>query len=220
MRAGLRTKLKLLFLYKVSSRSVADMNRPSFSSVRSEKSHRHPPATRFFFLLMKWIIAAAAAVLLIGFVYWQLNSTKTAYVNGLPQYNQLPGREFIFQRDCYIFKFKRHNTEWPLVGANAPGSVMSVPALPAEVSPQYVGAALPEVRILDLARIGDRFKIISVRRETSRRGTHITFEILFINEAERRYPRLDAFWILDHTPEQRDEAPTILPDYAVERVKK
>jgi hypothetical protein len=169
---------------------------------------------------MKWFIAAAAAVLLVGFVFWQLNSTKTAYVNGLSQYNQLPGREYIFQRDCYIFKFKRHNTEWPLVGANVPGAVMSVPALPAEVSTKYVAAALPEVRILDLARVGDRFKIISVRRETSRRGTHITFEILFINETERRYPRLDAFWILDHTPEQRDEAPLLLPDYAVERVNK
>jgi hypothetical protein len=170
--------------------------------------------------MKKWFIVAAAILLVAAFVYWQANSVKTAYVNGLPQYNQLPGREFVFQRDCYIFKFKRHNTEWPLVGANVPGSVMSVPALPAEVSPKYVGAALPEVRILDLARIGDRFKIISVRRETSRRGTHITFEILFINEAERRYPRLDAFWILDHTPEQRDEAPLVLADCAVERVKK
>ena len=170
---------------------------------------------------MKWfIVAAATTALLAGFVFWQLNSTKTAYVNGLPQYNQLPGREFVFQRDCYIFKFKRHNTEWPLVGANVPGAVISVSALPAEVSPKYVGAALPEVRIMDLARVGDRFKIISVRRETSRRGTQITFEILFINEAERRYPRLDAFWILDHTPEQRDEAPLILADYAVERLKK
>ncbi|MGA2444143.1 MAG: hypothetical protein ABSG50_01800 [Opitutaceae bacterium] len=170
--------------------------------------------------MMKWILAFVFAGLLAGFVYWQLNTTKTAYVNGLPQYNQLPGREFIFQRDCYIFKFKHHDTEWPLVGANAPGSAMSVPELPAEVSPKYVGATLPALRILDLAHTGDRFKIISVRRDETRRGTHVTFEILFTNEAERRYPRLDAFWILDHTPEQRDEAPLLLPDYAVERVKK
>ena len=169
---------------------------------------------------MKWIIAAAAAVLLAGFVYWQLNSTKTTYVNGLPQYNQLPGREFIFQRDCYIFKFKHHNTDWPLVGANAPGSAMSVPELPAEVSPKNLGVALPALHILDLARTGDRFKIISVRRDETRHGAHVTFEILFTDEAERRYPRLDAFWILDHTPEARGEAPSILPDYAVERVKK
>ena len=170
---------------------------------------------------MKWfLVAAAAAVLLVGFVYWQLNSTRTAYVNGLPQYNQLPGREYLFQRDCYIFKFKRHDTDWPLVGANVSGSAMSVPDLPAEVSPKNVGADLPALRILDLARTGDRFRIVSVRRDQNRRGTHFTFEILFINEAERRYPRLDAFWILDHTPEERGEAPSILPDYAVERVKK
>ena len=40
------------------------------------------------------------------------------------------------------------------------------------------------------------------------------------DEFKRRYPRLDAFWILDHTPEQRNEAPLVLADYAVERVKK
>ena len=109
---------------------------------------------------MKWfLVAAAAAVLLVGFVYWQLNSTRTAYVNGLPQYNQLPGREYLFQRDCYIFKFKRHDTDWPLVGANVSGSAMSVPDLPAEVSPKNVGADLPALRILDLARTGDRFRL-------------------------------------------------------------
>lgn len=170
--------------------------------------------------MMKWILVAVAALLLAGFVYWQATSVKTAYVNGLPQYNRLPGREFIFERDCYIFKFKRHNTDWPLVGANAPASAMSVSELPAEVSPKYVGADLPAVRILGLAHTGDRFRIVSVRRDTSRRGTTITFEILFTNEAVRPYPRLDAYWILDHAPEQRDEAPTILPDYAVERAMK
>jgi hypothetical protein len=171
--------------------------------------------------MTKWILGAvAAAALLAGFIYWQANSIKTTYVNGLPQYNRLPGREFLLERDCYIFKFKRHGTDWPLIGANVPGSAMSVPQLPAEVAPKYVGADLPAVRILDVARTGDRFRIVSVRRDTGRRGTTVTFEILFTNEGARRYPRLDAYWLLDHAPEQRDAAPTFLPDYVVERAMK
>jgi hypothetical protein len=170
--------------------------------------------------MKKWFIVTVAILLVAAFVYWQANSVKTSYVNGLPQYNQLPGREFIFQRDCYVFKLKKHDSVWPLVGANAPGSVMSVPALPTEVSSKYVNGDLPAVRILDIVHTGDRFKIISVRRDESPRGTHITFEILLLIEPERRYPRLDAFWILDHTPEQREEAPLVLADFAVERVKK
>ena len=54
----------------------------------------------------------------------------------------------------------------------------------------------------------------------SRRRTQITFEIVFLNVDGRPYPRMDAYWILDHTPEQHGAAPTILPDYAVERVMK
>jgi hypothetical protein len=169
---------------------------------------------------MKWIIAAVAALLLGAFVYWQAGAVKTTYVNGLPQYTRLPGREFIFERDCYIFKFKAHDTVWPLVGANVPGAALSVPELPAEVSPRYVGADLPAVRILDLAHTGDRFRIVSVRRDASRRATQITFEIVFLNVDGRRYPRLDAYWILDHSPEQHDAAPAMLPEYAVERAMK
>ncbi len=165
--------------------------------------------------MVKWILVAAGALLLAGFIYWQLTATKTAYVNGLPQYNRLPGREFVFERDCYVFKFKHHDTDWPLVGAHAPGSLLSVADLPAEVSPKYVGADLPAVRILDVVRVGDRFRIVSVRRDTNRRGTKITFEILFADESTRPYPRVDAYWIMDHHPEQGGEAPSILPDYAV-----
>ena len=169
---------------------------------------------------MKWIIAAVAALLLGAFIYWQAGAVKTTYVNGLPQYTRLPGREFIFERDCYIFKFKAHDTVWPLVGANVPGAALSVPELPAEVSPRYVGADLPAVRILDIAHTGDRFRIVSVRRDASRRATQITFEIVFLNVDGRRYPRLDAYWILDHAPEQHGAAPAMLPDYAVERTMK
>ncbi|MDD2762720.1 MAG: hypothetical protein PHE83_01965 [Opitutaceae bacterium] len=170
--------------------------------------------------MTKWILALAIAGLLAGFVTWQLNATKTTYVNGLALYTQLPGREYIFEHDCYLFKFKRHDTSWPLVGANFPSAPMSVPELPAEVSPRYVGADLAGVRIIDLVRTGDRFRIVSVRRDASRRGTQVSFEIRLLREPEPRYPRLDAFWIMDHRPEQHGEAPAILPDYAVERERK
>jgi hypothetical protein len=163
---------------------------------------------------MKWILAVAALSLVAAFAILQRNAVKTSYVNGLPQYTALPGTEYIFQRDCYIFKLESRSTAYPLVGTHE-----AVPALPAEVSPAKVGAKLGEVRILDVARVGDRFKIISVRREESRKGTTISFEILFVNEAERKYPRLDAFFILDHSPEKAGEAPRVIETYAVPRVK-
>jgi len=165
--------------------------------------------------MTKWLLAAAVALLLGALVYWQLGATKTEYVNGLALYTQLQGREFIFERDCYLFKFKDHDSPWTLVGANDPGAPMTVPALPAEVSRKYIGADLPAVRILDVVRVGDRFHIASVRRDTDRHGVKLTFEIVFADEAARPYPRVDAYWIMDHRPEQRGEAPSILPDYAV-----
>lgn len=170
--------------------------------------------------MRKWPWVVVGVLLVAVFVYWQSNAVKTTYVNGLPQYNRLPDREFIFERDCYIFKFKAHDSVWPLVGANVPGASLSVPELPAEVSPKYVGADLPAVRILDIAHTGDRFRIVSVRRDASRRATQITFEIVFLNVEGRLYPRLDAYWIMDHSPEQHGAAPAILPDYAIERAMK
>ena len=168
---------------------------------------------------MKWILGTCALVLCAAFFLWQRDSVKVSYVNGLPQYNQLPGREFILQRDCFIFKLKDRSSVWPLIGANAPDASASVAELPMEVDEKWIGTETEGVRILDVARVGSRFKIVSVRREESRRGTSISFEILFMDEAERRYPRLDAYWILDHTPELHGAAPFILPDYAAARVK-
>jgi hypothetical protein len=165
--------------------------------------------------MTKWLLAAAAALVLGALVYWQLGATKVEYVNGLPQYTALQGREYIFERDCYIFKFKHHDSSWPLVGANVPGTPGSIAELPAEVSRKYIGADLPGVRILDVAQVGTRFHIASVRRDTNRHGVRITFEIVFADESARPYPRIDAYWIMDHRPEQRGEAPTILPEYAV-----
>lgn len=164
--------------------------------------------------MYKWVIAIAAVLLVAALVIWQRNSVKTSYVNGLAQYNKLPGREFIFERDCYIFKLASHPTEYPLVAARA-----TVPELPSAVEDKAVGTSQPGVRLLDTVRTGSRFKIVSVRRDESRAGTAVTFEILLLDEAERNYPRLDAFFLLDHSPEQAGEAPRIREDYAVAHLR-
>jgi hypothetical protein len=152
----------------------------------------------------------AAVLILAGLFYgWQHNAVKTTYVNGLALYTDLPGTEYIVERDCYIFKLVGRDSDLPLIGDHD-----VVPELPATVTAGNVGADLPGVRILDLARVGDRFRIISVRKDESRLRTTLTFEILFEDEATRKYPRLDAFWIMDHAPEARSEAPRIIETYA------
>jgi hypothetical protein len=159
---------------------------------------------------MKWPLIAVGVALLAGLYFAQRHSTKTAYLNGLPLYRDLPNRQFIFEADCYIFKLKDHDTDWPLVGTH-----VTDPELPAEVTAKNIGADLTGVRILDVARVGDRFKIVSVRQRTGRDGAHISFEILFLDEESRKYGRLDADKIMDHSPESRGEAPTILPQFAI-----
>ena len=160
--------------------------------------------------IMKWILAALAAVLVAGFVYWQREGIKVSYVNGLPTYSALPNREYIFQRDCYLFTLDDRSSSWPYVGDHA-----VVASLPADVDPKHLSVNYPGGRLIDVVRTGSRFKLVSVRRDESRHGTSISFELLFLDEAERKYPRIDAYFIMDHTP----EAPSLLPAYAVERVK-
>jgi len=169
---------------------------------------------------MKWFISLAVVVVVVGFILFQRNSVKTSFVNGLPEYSRLPNQEYILERDCYVFKFKDHDTSWPLIGANAPALAVNVPTLPSEVTEKNIGADYPNLRILDVVRSGARFKIVSVRRDESRKGTSITFEILLLDEAERHYPRLDAYWLIDHVTENSGKAPAIVDDYAVLRVKK
>jgi hypothetical protein len=159
---------------------------------------------------MKWLIAAVVAAFLAVFVYLQLHSVKTSYINGLAPYTNLPGRGFILEQDCYVFKFKAHDSDWPLIGSHE-----AVPELPAQVSAANIGADLPGVRLLDVLKVGDHFRIASVRRDESRAGTTITFEIALADEATRKYPRLDAFWIMDHAPEKTGAAPWILAHFAV-----
>jgi hypothetical protein len=96
------------------------------------------------------------------------------------------------------------------------GSHEVVPALPADVAASHVGEELPDVRILDVLHIGDHFKLASVRRDESpTTGTTITFEVVLSDEAIRKFPRVDAYWILDHAPEKDGKPPAFLTQYAV-----
>lgn len=160
---------------------------------------------------MKWLYAAVFAAFLAALVVLQLTTVKTTYVNGLAPYNTLPGREFVVEKDCYIFKLKAEDTSWPLIGAHE-----VAPGLPEEVKESNVGASFPDVRILDLVRVGDHFRIVSVRKDVSRAKERITFEILLQDEATRKFPRLDAYWIMDHSPEKSGGAPKLLTAYAVQ----
>jgi len=155
-------------------------------------------------------MATAAAVLVGAFIYLQMHAVKTSYVNGLPPYTALPGLEYIVEHECYVFKFKDQTSDWPYLGAND-----TVPDLPAEVKASLVGADLPKVRILDVIHIGDHFRIASVRKDEGRKGTTLTFEVLLADEASRKYPRLDVYWILDHSPEKVGQAPRVMSTYAV-----
>jgi hypothetical protein len=159
---------------------------------------------------MKWLLAILAASLAVGFFILQRNAVKTSYVNGLPPYTNLPGRDFIVERDCYIFKFKSRDSDWPYLASHA-----TVGALPAEVTEASVGRDFPDVRVLGVVKVGDHFRIASVRRDEGRGGTRITFEVALSNESTRPYPRLDAYWIMDHSPERDGKAPWIMTDYAV-----
>ncbi len=162
---------------------------------------------------MKWLLAVGLLAF-IAFLYWQSKAEKVSYVNGLPAYRALPGREYFLEHDCYLFKFKRNNSDWPLIGSR-----ITVPSLPEAVDAKSIGMSFPDLRILDVIKAGTLLKIVSVRRTESRSGTSISFEILLGDEVSFRYPRVDGFWILDHSPEKEGRPPQIMPEYAVPRFK-
>ena len=162
--------------------------------------------------MKKWTLAFLVLALVVAFYLWRRDAVRISYVNGLAAYTSLPGKEYILERDCYIFKFKSRQPDWPYLASH-----LSVPDLPETVEEKNIGIALPNVDILDVARTGSHFKIVSVRRDESRTKVSITFEVLFTNENEREYARVDLYWMLDHTPEQKGLAPTLINGYAVER---
>ncbi|MDX2187074.1 MAG: hypothetical protein SFV32_09080 [Opitutaceae bacterium] len=159
-------------------------------------------------------MSLTALVLLAGFIWIQRAGVKVSYVNGLPAYSGLPNREFLFQQDCYILKLDGSEAAYPLVAGAA-----QLPVLPAEVVDANIGKSFPGGKILGTVKTGSRIKLISVRREQGRDSTLISFEVLFLDEAERPYPRLDSRLILDHEPEKNGEPPRFLDSVVVPRVK-
>jgi hypothetical protein len=107
---------------------------------------------------------------------------------------------------------KTATSDWPYVASHT-----TVPDLPSEVDTKYIGADYPNVRILDTVSVGTHFRIVSVRRDQKAGKTNITYEILLADEATRKYPRVDALYLLNRTAEDPSSPPSIVPDYAVPR---
>lgn len=170
---------------------------------------------------MKWLIIAVLLVLAGLGVHWQLNTTKISYVNGLDAYVHLPNQEFILVQDCYVFAWRKPiATAYPLLGVNSPAATATVAALPREVAAVHLGKADPVVRLMDVIPQGTRFRLLSVRREESRRaGTVISYEIKFLDEVDRPYQRVDIRPILLPTA-RSGEAPRIDPVIAVPWIKR
>ncbi len=170
---------------------------------------------------MKWLIPVVGLVFASWFAWFQLNTTKISYVNGLAPYDVMPGREYILQHDCYVFAWRQSiATAYPLLGLNRPALATSVAALPQKVSPELIGHSRPLVRLMDVIPQGTRFRLLSVRREQSRRtGTFISYEIKFLDEVDRPYQRIDIRPIL-LPPAESGGLPEIDPAVAVPWIKR
>jgi hypothetical protein len=142
---------------------------------------------------MKWLIALVGAALVGWFVWFQINTTKISYVNGLAPYDVVPGREYILQHDCFVYADRVNpTTGFPLLGTSHRGVRTRVAALPEKIQEDLRGQSLPGVRIVDIIPRGTRILITSVRREQSRRaGTVISYEAKFTDGIERAYQKVD-----------------------------
>lgn len=172
---------------------------------------------------MKWLIIVGAVVVAALGLRWQLNTTKISYVNGLDAYAHLPNQEFVLVKDCYVFAWRKHiDTAYPLLGVNAPDTATSVAALPREVTAASLTKHADDtvVRLMDVIPQGTRFRLLSVRREESRRtGTLISYEIKFLDEVDRPYQRVDIRPILLPVAQPGD-SPRIDPAVAVPWIKR
>lgn len=155
---------------------------------------------------MKWFIAIVGAVLVGWFIWFQVNTTKISYVNGLSPYDVVPGREYILQQDCFVFVDRDHpTTGFPLLGTNHRDARTRVAGLPETASNDAVGKHFASVRILDVIPRGTRFLVTSVRREQSRHaGTVISYEAKLTDNIERAYQKVDLRPILLPVAQQGD----------------
>lgn len=172
---------------------------------------------------MKWLLFAFVAIVAAFAIRWQLNTTKISYVNGLDAYAHLPNQEYILVQNCYVFAWREPiATAYPLLGVNRPDATASVAALPREVSPAALirHADDPVVRLMDVIPQGTRLRLLSVRREESRRtGTVISYEVKFLDEVDRPYQRVDIRPILLPAAHS-GEAPRLDPAIAVPWLKR
>ncbi|HEX7632675.1 MAG TPA: hypothetical protein VF388_11110 [Lacunisphaera sp.] len=144
--------------------------------------------------MIKWLLSATLVVLAVAGIWWQMNTTKIAYVNGLEAYAHMPNQEYVLEVDCYTFAWRHKHiaTAWPLLGVNAPGVTSAVAELPREVDRKNLGKEFPDVRLMDVIPKGTHFRILSVRHESSRRdGIFVSYEITFLDDVERPYARTD-----------------------------
>ncbi len=140
--------------------------------------------------------------------------SKHSYINGLPGFNEMPNREYITQKTAYVFKDDGRESSYPYIA-----SVNERPELPGSSDNANVGMKIGSLRILDILPIGTRFRIISVRKDESSAETSITYEILLDRADEREYPRLDAYYIVDHGNGSTDTPPPVLGRFAAPRDK-
>lgn len=170
---------------------------------------------------MKWVYLSVAAILVALGLYWQVNTTKISYVNGLAPYDGMPGREYILQQDCYVFAWRENATSgFPLLGTGHPDVRTRVAALPAAGDRTLIGRELEQVRIVDLIPRGTRLLLTSVRREESRRaGTVITYEAKFLDELDRDYQKVDLRPLLLPVAHGGD-VPALDPSIAVPWIKR
>ena len=172
--------------------------------------------------MMKWLLAVVLVVLAGLGLWWQINTTKISYVNGLDHYVELPNKEYILEIDCYAFAWRDKTiaTAWPLLGVKAPGVATSVAELPREVDRKHIGGNFPGIRIMDVIPKGTHFRVLSVRREEKRgHPTFISYEIAFLDEVDRPYSRADLRPILLPVAHAGDP-PLIDPAVAVPWIKR
>ena len=162
----------------------------------------------------KWLWFALVALAFGWLLFGPTGGVKRSYINGLEHFNQMPNREYLLQRDAYIFKDDQRDSAYPYLATAA-----EYPGLPAIVSADQVGATFGSLRILDTVKIGERFRLVSVRLDETKTSAEITYEILLENDTTRTHPRPDAFFLLDPAHTDLTRQPAFLPRLAAERDK-
>lgn len=163
---------------------------------------------------IKWLWIFIALALGAAVYLGTSDSTKRSYINGLPGFNQMPNREYIMQEAAYVFKDTDRDAPYPYIS-----SPNERPGLPESVDQANVGKRFGSLRLLGTLPIGTRFRIVSVRKDETSDDASITYEILLEDPDAHQYPRLDAYFIVDHGDGSTDTPPPVLSRFAAPRDK-